>query len=124
MIATVIKGRFPVLKHCNRTQRVALDWLLERLQSDPGISLRYVSTRDEVPYIFTNAAFQGQQWSRLVSLRTLHPPMRPMEQNKAKGQANLVVLLPGARDALGNLVDYSRVSFSTKTSYDQKSKDR
>ena len=82
VIATVTKGRSPVLKHCNRTQRIALDWLLERLQHDPGISLRYVSTRDQIADIFTKAAFQGSQWSHLVSLCTLHDPKEPLKAKK------------------------------------------
>ena len=86
VIATVIKGRSPVLKHCNRTQRIALDWLLERLQSDPAISLRYVPTRDQAADIFTKAAFQGPQWSHLVDLCTLHPPKTHLP--KMQTQAN------------------------------------
>ena len=66
VIATVIKGRSPVLKHCNRTQRIALDWLLERLQTDPGVSLRYVQTKEQIADIFTKAGFQGPQWSILL----------------------------------------------------------
>ena len=92
VIATVIKGRSPVLKHCNRTQRIALDWLLERLQNDPGISLRYVSTHDQIADIFTKAAFQGQQWSHLVGLCTLNFPMEPLAE-KSKGPASSVVML-------------------------------
>ena len=34
VIATVIKGRSTALRHCSRTQRIALDWLLERLRED------------------------------------------------------------------------------------------
>ena len=95
VIATVIKGRSPVLKHCNRTQRIALDWLLERLQSDPGVSLRYASTHDQIADIFTKAAFQGPQWTHLVGLCTLHEPMAPLIQSK-KGPASTIVLLGSA----------------------------
>ena len=43
------------LRHTSRTQRVCLDWLLERLREDGGICLRYVKTKDQTADIFTKA---------------------------------------------------------------------
>ena len=67
VIATFIKGRSQTLRHCNRTQRVNLDWLLERLREDPGVSLRYVNTKQQVADI-TKAGFQTAHWGHLLEL--------------------------------------------------------
>ena len=57
VIATVKKGRSTTLRHCSRTQRIALDWLLERLREDNSMTLRYVKTGNQNADFLTKAAF-------------------------------------------------------------------
>ena len=45
VIKMTIKGRSPNMKHVGRVHRVNVDWLFERLQEDPEISVRFVGTK-------------------------------------------------------------------------------
>ena len=36
VIKMIIKGRSPTMRHVSRTHRVALDWLLDRINLDPN----------------------------------------------------------------------------------------
>ena len=39
VIKMIIKGRSPTMRHVSRTHRVALDWLLDRINLDPNIQI-------------------------------------------------------------------------------------
>ena len=43
VINMTIKGRSPALRHVTRTHRVDLDWLFERINSDPAMRIRFTS---------------------------------------------------------------------------------
>ena len=73
VIATVIKGRSTTLRHCRRTHRIALDWLLERLREDSSMTLRYVKTQNQNADFLTKAAFSSPQWSHLCKINGLNP---------------------------------------------------
>ena len=75
VIKMLKKGRAPAMAHVTRTHRVNLDWLLEPLLEDPGVSIRHVSTKAQVADIFTNAGFQGPRWDQLLDLAGLRLPM-------------------------------------------------
>ena len=45
VIKMTVKGRAPNMRHVMRTHRVDLDFLFERITEDPGIFIRYVSTK-------------------------------------------------------------------------------
>ena len=40
VIKTIIKGRTPTMRQVSRTHRVALDWLLDRINLDPKIQIK------------------------------------------------------------------------------------
>ena len=86
VIHTVIKGRSQTLRHVNRTQRVCLDWLLERLQNASGISLRYVHTKQQVADVLTKAGFRGPQWDHLLKLAGLSFPMTSLAERATRNQ--------------------------------------
>ena len=55
-----------------------MDWLLERLMSDPGVSLRYVSTKDQIADIFTKAMVRDDHFylARLLGWLSGDPSVR------------------------------------------------
>ena len=68
VIKMCIKGRSPNMRHVPRTHRIDLDWLFERIRTDPGVYLRYVGTKEQIGDIFTKGAFTADQWWRLCRL--------------------------------------------------------
>ena len=63
-----IKGRSPTMRHVSRTQRVALDWLFDRINVDPKIQLRYIDTKHQLADILTNGNFTRDEWNNLLLL--------------------------------------------------------
>ena len=55
-----IKERAPMMRHVARTHRVDLDWLFERLKKDPGFSIKFVGTKQQIPDLFTKGSFTAQ----------------------------------------------------------------
>ena len=92
VISTVIQGRSLALRHVSRTQRIALDWLLERLREDRSMTLRYAKTRDQNADFLTKASFSSPQWVHLLKLNGLYPRFPPAKQNYSM---NWVVTLGG-----------------------------
>ena len=52
-----IKGRSKNFRECPRTHRINVDWLWERIRTDPGISVLYVQTKRQLADILTKAQF-------------------------------------------------------------------
>ena len=46
VIKMIIKGRSPRMRHVSRTLRGALDWLLDRINLDPKIQIKYIDTKN------------------------------------------------------------------------------
>ena len=57
VIKMIIKGRSPTMRHVSRTQRVALDWLFDRINLDPKIQIKYIDTRNQLADILTKRKF-------------------------------------------------------------------
>ena len=74
VIKMVIKARAPMLKHVARTHRIDLDWLFERLSTDPAIYGRYLHTKLQIADILTKGHFTSDQWCALCSLLRLGAP--------------------------------------------------
>ena len=68
VIKQTIKGRSPNMRHVARTHRVDLDWLWERIRTDPGIFIKYVGTKEQIADMFTKGSFTADQWSKLCRL--------------------------------------------------------
>ena len=53
VIKMIIKGTSPTMSHVSRTHRVALDWLFDRINSDPKIQIQYIDTKNQLADILT-----------------------------------------------------------------------
>ena len=65
VIKMIIKGRRPTMRHVSRTQRVALDWLFDRINLDPKIQMKYVDTKNQLADILTKGTFTRDEWNHL-----------------------------------------------------------
>ena len=68
VIKQTVKGRSPNMRHVARTHRVDLDWLWERIRTDPGVYIRYVGTKEQIADMFTKGSFSADQWGNLLRL--------------------------------------------------------
>ena len=59
MINTIIKGRSPTMRHVSRTHRVALDWLLDRINLDPKIKIIFVDTKTQLADMANQSKFHA-----------------------------------------------------------------
>ena len=53
VIKMIIKGGSPTMGRVSRTHRVALDWLFDRINSDPKIQIKYIDTKNQLADILT-----------------------------------------------------------------------
>ena len=68
VIKMCIKGRSPAMRHVARTHRIDLDWLWERMRTDPGVFIKYVGTKEQIADMFTKGAFTAEAWKKLCRL--------------------------------------------------------
>ena len=68
VIKMIIKGRSPTMRHVSRTRRVALDWLLDRINLDPKIQIRYIDTKHQLADMLTKGNFTRDEWNNLLPL--------------------------------------------------------
>ena len=57
VIKVITKGRSPTMRHVSRTHRVALDWLLDRINLDSKIQIKYIDTKNQLADISTKGNF-------------------------------------------------------------------
>ena len=53
----IIKGRSPTMRHVSRTHRVALDWLIDRINLDSKIQIKNIDTKNQLADIFNQREF-------------------------------------------------------------------
>ena len=68
VIKMIIKGRRPTMRHVSRTHRVALDWLLDRINLDPKIQIKYIDTKNQLADMLTKGNFTRDEWNHLLCL--------------------------------------------------------
>ena len=68
VIKMIIKGRSPTMRHVSRTHRVALDWLLDRINLDPKIRIKYINTKNQLADILRKGNFTRDEWNHLLTL--------------------------------------------------------
>ena len=56
------------LRHVSRTLRVALDWLFDRINSDPKIQIREIDTKHKLADMLTEGNFTRDVWNNLLQL--------------------------------------------------------
>ena len=64
----IINGRSPTMRHVSRTNRVALDWLFDRINMDPKIQIRYIDSKHQLADILTKGNFTRDEWNNLLHL--------------------------------------------------------
>ncbi len=73
VIKMTLKMRAPTLRHVARTHRVDLDWLFERIQYDPGVSIHFVGTKQQIADMCTKGQFSQEQWQALCKMAQIGP---------------------------------------------------
>ena len=68
VIKACIKGRSTAMRHVGRTHRVDLDWLWERIRTDPGVFIKYVGTKEQIADLFIKGSFSAELWHGLCRL--------------------------------------------------------
>ena len=56
------------MRHVSRTHRVALDWLIDRINLDPKIQIKFVDTKNQLADILTKGSFSRNEWNHLLCL--------------------------------------------------------
>ena len=56
------------MRHVSRTDRVALDWLFDRINLDPKIQIKYIDTKNQLADILTKGNFTRDEWNHLLCL--------------------------------------------------------
>ena len=64
----IIKGRSPTMRHVSRIHRVALDWLVVRVNLDTKIQIKYIYTKNQLADILTKGNFTRDEWNHLLCL--------------------------------------------------------
>ena len=68
VIKMIIKGRSPTMRHVSRTNRVALDWLFDRINLDSKIQIKYIDTKNQLADILTKGNFTRDEWNHLFNI--------------------------------------------------------
>ena len=68
VIKMIIKGRSPTMRHVSRTHRIALDWLLDRINLDPKIQIKYVEYKNQLADMMTKGSFTRDELNYLLHL--------------------------------------------------------
>ena len=68
VIKSIIKGRSPTMTHVSRTHRVALDWLIDRINLDPKIQIKCIDTKNQLADMLTKGNFTRDEWNHLLCL--------------------------------------------------------
>ena len=68
VIKMIIKGRSPTMRHVSGTNRVALDWLFDRINPDSKVPIKCIDTKNQLADILTKGNFTRDEWNRLLNL--------------------------------------------------------
>ena len=68
VIKMINEGRSPTMRHVSTTHRVALDWLLDRINLDSKIRIKYIDTKNQLADILTKGNFTRDEWNHLLNL--------------------------------------------------------
>ena len=56
------------MRHVSRNHRVSLDWLLDRINLDSKIQIKYVDTKNQLAEMLTKGSFTYDEWNHLLLL--------------------------------------------------------
>ena len=71
LIKMIILGRSPTMRHVSRTHKVALDWLLDRINLDPKLQIKYADTQKKLADMLTEGSFTRDEWDYLLRVLTI-----------------------------------------------------
>ena len=54
------------MRNVSRTNRVALDWLFDRINLNPKIQIKYIDTKNLFADMLTKGNFTRDEWNHLV----------------------------------------------------------
>ena len=64
----IIKCRSPTMRHVSRTQRVALDWLFDRINLEPKNPIKNVDIKNQLADILTKGSCSRNEWNHLLCM--------------------------------------------------------
>ena len=67
-ISVLRSGKNPTMRHLNRTHKISVSWLTERVKSDPQIRMEYCDSNDMAADIFTKEFYDKVKWQHAVAL--------------------------------------------------------
>ena len=67
----ISKGRSPTMSQVSRTYRVALDCLIDRINLDPKIRIKYVDTRSQLADMLTKETFTRDESNQVLQLSNM-----------------------------------------------------
>ena len=68
VIKMCMKVRAPTMRHVQRTHRIDVDSLLERIHTDNSIWIKYINTKFQVADILTKRSLSVNTWQDLSKL--------------------------------------------------------
>ena len=58
------------MRHVSRTHRVTLDWLIDRINLDPKIQIKFIDTKNHLAGILTKGNSTRDEWNHLCACST------------------------------------------------------
>ena len=117
VIRMCIKGRSPNLRHLQRTRRVSLDWLSERIRKDNGRAMMYINTKWQIADMLTKGQFTAQLWRRLSELASIRLSMiksEAIQLSPAPGKPTATIAQPQITDHITIGTDCSGIVCPTQ----------
>ena len=73
VIKMCVKIGAPTMRHMERTHRIDVDALFERIHGEKGMCIKYINTKLQIADIVTNGSFSVQTWNTLCRLLQVGP---------------------------------------------------
>ena len=70
VIKMIIKGRSPTMRHVSRNDRVALDWLFDKINLDPQIQIKCVENKNQLANMLIKGSSTSDEWNHLLRFFT------------------------------------------------------
>jgi hypothetical protein len=71
MIKIMKSGQSQKMRHLNRTHKVDLAFMIETIESDPFITVRYIGTTDQAADIYTKRFTDAAKWMQLLFMNNV-----------------------------------------------------
>ena len=68
VIRMIIKGGSPMMRHMSRMHRVERDWLVDRINLDPRIQIKFVDIKNHLADLFIKGNFTRDEWNHIFRL--------------------------------------------------------